>query len=422
MVNPNTSPGAFGALLTDDSGVSALVVGLSMSAMMGFAGMAVDAGVWYADKRSAQGAADAAAFSAATDVYAGDTVSGGRSNAQAVAGQHGFTNGSNGVTVTVNSPPASGPNTSNTSAVEVIVSKNEHLFFSSLFRSSTSVGARAVAVSGSTGGGYCVEALNPSTSNSVTAAALQGNMTLNMTTCGIQVNAGGSSAMSLTGNATLNADHVSVVGGISKSGGAKINITSGGSSTTGAAAGADPYANVVMPTPAASCKSYSGGDMTEGTYCGLTIQGAVHMAPGTYFVKGGSFKVNAGANLTGSGVTIVLTEDSSGSYATTSINGNATITLSAPTSGATAGLVFMQDRNAPSSGTDTFNGGAAMAITGALYFPTQTVQYAGNSNGASTCTEIIAYDLKFTGDSNLNNNCAGTGVTAIGSSSSSLVE
>src|SRR5580658_7820360 len=93
----------------DESGASAMVVGLSMTAMLGFAGMAVDVGVWYADRRTVQDAADSAAFSGAKDLYAGDTTAGAQANAIAVATQYGYTNAVGGATVTVNSPPASGP-------------------------------------------------------------------------------------------------------------------------------------------------------------------------------------------------------------------------------------------------------------------------------------------------------------------------
>ena len=56
--------------------------------------------------------------------------------------------------------------------------------------------------------------------------------------------------------------------------------------------------------------------------------------------------------MNGTGVTIVLT-GSSGNYATVTIGNGASVTLSAPTSGATAGIVFFGDRNAPWSSQTT---------------------------------------------------------------------
>src|ERR1700732_1486211 len=54
--------------------------------------------------------------------------------ASAIAAATGFTNGSNGVTVTVNNPPASGANTANTSAYEVIHHAAANAFLRGLAR------------------------------------------------------------------------------------------------------------------------------------------------------------------------------------------------------------------------------------------------------------------------------------------------
>ena len=54
-------PDTLATLAGDRSGATAVVIGLTMTVLLGFVGLAVDAGVWYADRRSAQGAADSAA-------------------------------------------------------------------------------------------------------------------------------------------------------------------------------------------------------------------------------------------------------------------------------------------------------------------------------------------------------------------------
>ena len=46
----------------------------------------------------------------------------------------------------------------------------------------------------------------------------------------------------------------------------------------------------------------------------------------------------------------MLTGDSTHGYASATINGNADVALSAPTSGPTGGMLFFQDRNAPFTG------------------------------------------------------------------------
>jgi hypothetical protein len=85
-------------------------------------------------------------------------------------------------------------------------------------------------------------------------------------------------------------------------------------------------------------------------------------------------------------------------------------------------LVFFQDPKAPNSGTDNFQGGASETLTGALYFPSQTVIYSNGTNSSSTCTQLVAWHIQFVGGSSFNSNCGGTGAGTIGASPSQLVE
>jgi Flp pilus assembly protein TadG len=427
-------------LLRDESGATAVVFGLCMTALMGFAGMAIDVGLWYADRRAVQGAADSAAYSAAIDSFDGDSSTVATSTAQAVAAGYGFTNGSGGVTVTVNNPPKSGSYTTNANGFEVIITKSESLFFSSLFIKSASVSARAVGVAGMVAGNgkYCVEALD--TSTGVTVSASNG-ITVNLTACGMQVNGPGSGALTVIGGANISAATLSVVGNIATNNGGSTTVS--GTKTTGAPAIADPYANVATPT-AGTCAynnaSYtSGGPITinPGTYCnGLSVSNGVtvNMNPGVYIISGGVFSQQGGTtiNATG-GVTIVLT-GSGTNYATVNIANGAYLNLTAPSTGATAGLAIMQDRNAPTSTGGAVNctsycsnaiaGGAAFNVIGALYFPTQFVGWSNGTSNTSKCTQLIAYDIQFTGGTDFSNNCTNTGVLGIGVSNAAtaLVE
>ncbi|MDB5480329.1 MAG: hypothetical protein JWO83_1382 [Caulobacteraceae bacterium] len=425
-----TDPATHG-LLDDEAGVSAVAVGLCLTAMLGFAGMAVDVGVWYADKRAAQGAADSAAFSAGQDLYAGDTATGAAANAKAVAAQYGFTHGVGGVTVTVNTPPTSGPNTSTTGAVEVIVQKSESLFFSGFYRTTASIGARAVAVSGSAGGGFCVEALDTTPATTVNTAGidLSNGANLDLSQCGLQINASGSDALVISGGAKLIAQTLSVVGTYSLSNGGQISVS--GTKTTGASALADPYANVSTPTPSGCSynntqyNSSPGSAISPGTYCnGLVIGNgsSVTMNPGVYIIDRGTFQVSSGSTLNaGAGVTIVLTSSTGSSYANAEIDNGANVTITAPSSGATSGMAIMQDRNTP-YGTVSIAGGSKMNVTGALYFPTQMVNFSNGSTNNSACTQLIAWRVNYAGGSKFGNNCTGVGTTAIGSSSTVLKE
>ncbi len=117
---------------------------------------------------------------------------------------------------------------------------------------------------------------------------------------------------------------------------------------------------------------------------------------------------------------------SSGNYATVTISNGARVTLSAPTSGATAGIAFFGDRNAPwSSQTNkqqNFGGGASINITGAVYFPGTQVNFNNGISNPSGCTQLIAGTINFQGGAQFSNNCAGTGTSAIGGGATLLVE
>ena len=418
-------------LAYDESGATAVVVAVTLTALMGFAAMAIDVGHWYGDKRLAQGAADAAAYSAAVDMAAGDTIAGATAAAKAVTAQYGLTNGANGVTVTVNNPPSAGPNASNAGAIEVIVNKSESLFFASFFARTVSVASRSVALVGSAGGLYSVLALNPasSTSAATTDISLNNGADLDLTASGLADNASGPDALYVSGGAKLTAKDVTLVGNYTVNNGSHMTVTNPVS--TGAASTADPYATVATPAPnGCDQTNFSVQNKTQtlspGTYCnGLTIGNAsnVTMSAGVYVIDRGSFAVAGGSRVTATaGVTIVLTSSTGGNYATSQIDNGTQVTLTAPATGPTKGLAMMMDRNAPASGSVTFAGGSQMTVTGAIYVPSQLVNWSNGSTNGASCTQLIAWAVNFSGGSKFSNQCAGAGVTGIGSKSNSLVE
>jgi hypothetical protein len=141
-----------------------------------------------------------------------------------------------------------------------------------------------------------------------------------------------------------------------------------------------------------------------------------------YYLDQGSLSVKGGATLTGTGVTLVFTSSTGSSYATANINGGATINLTAPTTGSTAGIVFFGDRNMPVGTSFSFEGGASQAFGGALYLPKGAVSFAGGSNTGNACTQLVADTITFSGNSNFAINCAGYGTKPLGSGLAKLVE
>jgi predicted outer membrane repeat protein len=407
-------------------GSVAIQIGLMLTIIVGMSALGTEITFLMYKHRQMQSAADSAALGAATALATGhpsDPVL----EARAIAASLGFVDGVDSTTVTVNRPPLTGVHTADATAVEVVVSQPQLLTMVGLFREGLfAVGVHAVAVLGGTGN-FCVLELNTGTA---TGVSMSNGAVVNLTQCGMAVDSTGSAALSVTGGAILNTKSLSVSGNTSVNNGGVINATDG--VKTYQPAVADPYAGVARPS-FSGCNynnkslghSASTQYLSPGVYCNglaFTNDAIVVMNPGVYFIDRGTFNVGGAVRLTGTGVTIVLTKSTGSNYATVTIGNGANVTLSAPTSGATAGLVFFGDRNAPLSKTSSFTGGATVSITGAIYLPTQTVTFSNGISNPSGCTQLIAGKIQFTGGANFKNNCTNTGVSAIGATSTTLVE
>ncbi len=113
---------------------------------------------------------------------------------------------------------------------------------------------------------------------------------------------------------------------------------------------ADPLASRIKPQPSSYCdylnKMIIGGTatLTPGTYCGglYVSQGAVvTLSPGIYYINNGPLMVDTGGSLSGTDAGIYL----AGNDATLYFDGTSTINLSAPRTGALAGLLLWQDKS-----------------------------------------------------------------------------
>ena len=404
---------------SDRSGTIAVLTALSLTALVGFAGLGIETTQWYTEKRSIQAASDDAALSAAIAFAKGNT-SGYTTEAKSVAGSDGFVDGTNQVSVTVNMPPLSGPYASNASAVQVIITAPAQPVLSRMFISDFTIGGQGVAIvsPAGTAAGGCVLALNGAAAG---AGTLSGTTSITLNKCSFIVDSTSNSALIMNGNSSLTASNI-ILGGMDS---ISNNATITGGVIEHAGNVADPYAGRTIPTPAATCLTIpnKATTLSPGTYCSLSVNAnqTLALSPGVYIIDGGNVDIAGGGTLTGTGVTIVLTSSVSPLNDTGNIiiNGGAIVTLTAPTTGATAGIVFWQDGRAVDSGRDKMLGGSTMNITGAIYLPSESVTYSGGntSGNGGGCTQIVASIITFTGNSEFDNNCSGTGVTTIPSSS-----
>jgi hypothetical protein len=79
------------------------------------------------------------------------------------------------------------------------------------------------------------------------------------------------------------------------------------------------------------------------------------------------------------------------------MTGGSITALAAPLTGAYAGILFFQDRSISSVATNIIAGGTASIYSGAMYFPTTALSYAGNSLQNGGYTLIVAKTLTFAG-------------------------
>lgn len=409
----------------DQSGAYLIIAGLLMPVLVGFVGFGTDATLWYYKHRTMQDAADSAALSAATAYSNG--INDVTAQANAVASSYGYVTGTKNATVTVNKPPLSGPNVAKPDAIEVIVQQPQNRLFSALFGSGpANVLGRAVA-EGKAGTG-CVLALDKTKKGAATDV---GAPQVVLNGCSLLDNSNHVAALVVSGAATLTALSVEVVGGI-EGVGAITTTPEAGNITTGVEPMADPYADRSFP-------SFSGCDQNDysthstvtlspGVYCGgiaLQAHANVTLSPGIYYLNRGALDVHGQAALTGTGVTLVFTDNNAASWANATINGGATINLTAPATGPTAGIVFFGDRAMP-TGDKLFrlNGGSTQVFNGAIYLPQADVEINGASSTGdpNACTQLIADTIKFTGNAEFRVNCTGKGTKVIGAKTATLLE
>jgi hypothetical protein len=372
---------------------------LALPLLVGGGGFMVDTGYWYHQRLQLQAAVDAAANAAASEMRRGSSPEVVAAAAREAAVRNGYDDA--GGALVVHTPPATGSHQTDT-AVEVLISEPLPRYFSRMFTTTpVTANVRAVAVY-QTAANACVLAMDPSASGAV---HVSGSGSLTLQGCDAMANSIASDAISLQGSGTLQAPCVISVGGVQTT--SSLTLTSCAAPVTHAPPVGDPYAKVAEPAVPAGCNVASGSVLQPGRYCGgLSLRGTVALQPGVYVITDGEFKVNANALVTGSGVTIYLKGSS-----TVSMNGNATVNLSAPTSGTYAGILFFGDRSTAAS--DSFNGTAQSSLVGALYLPKQDVSYLGDFSAADGCTQVIANTLQWSGNSTVKVDCSAHGMKSI---------
>jgi Flp pilus assembly protein TadG len=373
---------------TSEAGQVLILAVLSLVVLMGFLGLGIDVGYLRHMRTKMQQAADAAALAGASELNYGDWSAA----ADTDAASNGFTNGSNGTTITVNNPPAYGGYAGNSNYVEVVIQQPQPTFFMSVLGfHQVNVAARGVASLGSAPG--CIYALSP------TGTALEVSAGAAVTAaCAVDVNSSSGSALDVSG--TLAAKSVGVVGGYSGSASPRP--------ITGIPPAVDPFASLPDPSIGSSCtystqvtirtrrgRNYQVYPCVYGGGLVITGRGDVTFNAGTYIFTappGLEIDGDVSGNSQGSGVTIYATGNAG---ITINITGGTGFTLTAPTSGTYSGILMFQN---PSDTTAaSISSVNSTGLTGALYFPTAQVTMNDGNCSAATYSILVAYSATLTG-------------------------
>ena len=382
----------------ETKGNIAIATALVVPLLAGAAGFGVETAYWYHKDLELQQAADKSAYTAALEKRAGSNSSEILSAATSMATENGYQPG----TLAVHYPPIAGAYIGNTSAIEVDLSIELPRYFTGLFfDDNVGESVRAVAIM-QTAANACLLALSTTEPH---AALFSGTGDLKLVGCTVMSDSTTSDSVKVQGSAKVTTDCIIAVGDVSLTSGATMTECPGAITTAPPAA--DPFADVPVPTSGTTYTSTGGAVLQPGHYTnGMNLGGTKTLSPGTYIVSGGDFKINANAHISGAGVTIYFTAGTS-----VSINGTATVNLSAPTSGTYSGMLFFGDRSA----TDNvnLNGTADSKLTGAIYFANQAIKYLGNFSGDGGCTQVVGKTVEWSGNATINQDCTAYGMKTI---------
>jgi len=362
----------FGEFISSRSGNVAIIFAFAAVPICAFVGSAVDYGTALRAKTQLQTIVDVAAAAGARL-----PATSNENRTQAVLSSfstNASTTAVNGTTPVVDATNAK---------VTVTASTDVATHFMGIIGVDTiTVTARAVARSQIENGGVaCLVALNPT---SVDGFHLQGKNAVSSENCWAWVNS--------TDPTSINADGAS-------SGTAQGFCTAGRvvgpehfspPPYTGCSPMDDPFYTKFenYNPPSTSCDhtdlELSSGTFTlqPGVYCGNTVfkpQAYVTLQAGTYVFRDGYLEVQAGASLTGNGVTLFFYGQNTQMF----VRGGADVDLKAPASGTLAGFVIVDrkfDWYDPSIRETIIRGGGSLKFEGILYAPQWKVTISGNSD------------------------------------------
>jgi Flp pilus assembly protein TadG len=379
-------------------GQALVIIALAIVGLAGIAGLVVDGGNVFLDRRNAQNAADSAVLAAAlTRVQSGASP---QATALASAKKNGYDN--DGVTnkVEFHIPPISGPNQGKNEYIQVIITSHVKTYIASIvgWRSVTN---RVNAVARTKPSeirqilnGQAVISLAPTSDcmNNV-AFYLHGESTLDITGGGVFINSDNNQCAFVqkgSGSIRIRDNHnINVVGAASIQ---KLllltpNVTVGVNGITYP----PPFFMPKFGCNKDAEVSEDGTGMSPGNWGeAFPPQGVTHLDKGTYCLSDG---IDITGNIEGHNVVLKVEKGE------VHFNGGANIILDAPNSGELAGLLLYLPTKNPSK--VVLNGGSESDIQGTILAPASTIHINGNDSHSGFRSQIIGYMIDVNGNSNI---------------------
>ncbi len=309
----------------------------------------------------------------------------------------------------IENAPQAGPYAANEKAVRVVLSAKRDLPFWRFFQGESPVVTVEATAAIVKSGKFCLLTLEK---GPVKAINFTGNAMVNLG-CGIATNSTAVPAIDAGGSSSLIADPIMARGGLDAD-----NPYYGDSTIIPYSdEQQDPFADRPDPSIAAStmaCDDAFDEDApitldelggTAACFSSMNIGKTLNLPAGTYYIKNGNMNLGPHAVVTGTNVTLVFTGDGN-SIGKFDMDGKASLTLSAPTTGPYADIVIFRDGGRTTMDDLHLNGGNKLNLTGALYMPNTNIIVNGNSSMTSSCLQIVSQRISFSGNLNLTNSCS----------------
>jgi hypothetical protein len=388
-----------------------------MVVLGGFAGLVFDGGMLYYEKRRMQSAADAGAMGGAWEIVRGNTNLGADIRPAALndTTHNGYSDDPPGnaewwaqATITVNNPPASGPNAGNARFVEVIIDRPLSVSFMRLLGFSEAT-VRARGVAGAVNiGDACVIALNRTAG---AALNIRGNANI-FADCGAMSNSNAANGFQTEGSGDSTFSWAGVTGGYVDNGG------SGSMSPLpkeGVPPIYDPLSHLQPPDYSGWPSGYyDASTMTykcPGGQCVFDAKlevggppGVKTFEPGTYVLRGG-MEIQSSNVVTGTDVTFYNTGEGGFGFRTA---GTSQVSFTAPTTGDYKGVLMYTNPSAPYFLNELGRGDTTFTWRGAIYTPSQGLSIEGNPQGVNPWALMVADTIDFAGDAGVTFNAPPT--------------